>query len=107
MKLAAVLACRNQSSRLYAKPLQNLDIKDKVNILDYMIGQIKFHRVIDDIVLAISEQKENVIYQDIAKNYGMPYIIGDDPDTVIERATICKDGNLMPDFEYLHDYAYA
>ena len=34
----------------------------------------------------------------------LPYLIGEDPDRVIERATICKDGDLTPDFEYLKDY---
>ena len=34
----------------------------------------------------------------------LPYLIGEDPDRVIERATICKDGDLTPDFEYLKNY---
>jgi hypothetical protein len=37
----------------------------------------------------------------------LPYIFGDDPDKIIERATICKDGKLTKPFEYLADYAYA
>lgn len=36
----------------------------------------------------------------------LPFIIGEDTDKVIERASICKDGKLMPAFEYLSDYAY-
>ena len=82
MKLVAVLACRNQSSRLYAKPLQNLDVGAKVTILDYLVAQIRLNPVIKDIVLAISEQKENDIYQDMAKNYGASYIRGDDHDVL-------------------------
>jgi alanine dehydrogenase len=35
----------------------------------------------------------------------IPHLLGDDPDKIIERATICKDGKLMPSFEYLKDYA--
>ena len=34
----------------------------------------------------------------------LPCLIGEDPDRIIERATICKDGNLTPDFEYLRNY---
>ena len=34
----------------------------------------------------------------------LPYLIGEDPDRIIERATICKDGNLTNDFEYLRNY---
>ena len=37
-------------------------------------------------------------------NKVLPYLIGEDPDRVIERATICKDGDLTPDFKYLKDY---
>jgi alanine dehydrogenase len=36
----------------------------------------------------------------------LPYLFQNDPDRVIERATICKDGRLTPPFEYLKDYAY-
>ena len=41
-KLVAVLACRNGGSRLYGKPLQNLDVKKKVNILNYLIKNINY-----------------------------------------------------------------
>ncbi|MCB9335594.1 MAG: alanine dehydrogenase [Flavobacteriales bacterium] len=33
----------------------------------------------------------------------LPHLINDS-EKVIERATICKNGNLMPDYEYLRDY---
>jgi saccharopine dehydrogenase (NAD+, L-lysine forming) len=36
----------------------------------------------------------------------LPFLIGEDTDTVIERASICKDGKLTPKFEYLSDYAF-
>lgn len=36
----------------------------------------------------------------------IPALTGEDPDQVIERATICKDGKLMPHFSYLEKYAY-
>ncbi|MBK9526096.1 MAG: alanine dehydrogenase [Bacteroidetes bacterium] len=34
----------------------------------------------------------------------LPSLLGDDSDGVIDRASITKDGNLMPRFEYLRDY---
>lgn len=34
----------------------------------------------------------------------MPHLLGWDTDKMIEKATICKAGKLMPDFEYLQDY---
>ena len=33
-----------------------------------------------------------------------PVLLGEDPDKIIKRATICKNGDLTPDFEYLRDY---
>ena len=34
-----------------------------------------------------------------------PYLLGPDRDKIIERATICKNGQLTPDFSYLKEYA--
>ena len=39
-KLVAILACRNNSSRLYAKPLQFLDIDKKVTVIAITIPRI-------------------------------------------------------------------
>lgn len=36
----------------------------------------------------------------------IPFLFKDDTDKIIERASICKEGKLMPKFEYLSDYAY-
>lgn len=82
MRLAAILACRNQSSRLYAKPLQNLDVKNGVSILSYMIAQLKKHSEINDIVLTISENEENLIYGNVAGSHGIPFVTGEDNDVL-------------------------
>jgi alanine dehydrogenase len=37
----------------------------------------------------------------------LPYLFGNDSLKIIERASICKDGKLCKDFEYLSDYAYS
>ena len=34
----------------------------------------------------------------------LPHLLGDDADGIIERATITKDGKLMPKYVYLQDY---
>ena len=34
----------------------------------------------------------------------LPSIIGEDKENIINRATVCKNGDLTPDFEYLRDY---
>jgi len=38
-------------------------------------------------------------------NNAFPYLFGEDKDKIIERATIVNKGQLMPEFEYLSDYA--
>lgn len=78
--LAAILACRNQSSRMYAKPLQNLDVENRVSILDYLVAQLKMRTDIEAIVLAISDREENIIYKKKSKEYDIPYILGDERD---------------------------
>jgi len=35
----------------------------------------------------------------------IPALMGNDPDGLIDRGSICKDGQLMPRFNYLSDYA--
>ena len=36
----------------------------------------------------------------------LPFLFKDDVDQIIERASICKEGKLTSNFEYLSDYAY-
>lgn len=51
--------------------------------------------------------------RDASENFGkeliekvIPALLGNDPDGLIDRGSICKNGTLMPRFEYLSDYAY-
>ncbi|PIQ85204.1 MAG: acylneuraminate cytidylyltransferase [Candidatus Omnitrophica bacterium CG11_big_fil_rev_8_21_14_0_20_45_26] len=92
MKLAAVLACRNQSSRLYAKPLQNLDVKQGISILDFLIRQLKTKKEINAIVLAISEAPENIIFKGVAERHQVPFVSGDDDDVL---GRLIKGANLV------------
>ncbi|MBI2339372.1 MAG: acylneuraminate cytidylyltransferase [Deltaproteobacteria bacterium] len=81
-KMAAVLACRNQSLRLYAKPLQTLDVKTGLTILDFLIRQLKQIPILSGIVLAISEKEENAVYRTVARRHEIPFVIGDDHDAL-------------------------
>lgn len=87
-KLVAILACRNGGTRLYAKPLQNLDEKKKISILQFLITNLKKRTVIDDIGLAISNDKENLIYKKIAIKNKIHFVFGDDTD-VLSRLIKC------------------
>jgi len=87
-KLVAALACRNQGSRLYGKPVQNLDVNDGVRIIDNIIDCLKSIECIEEIVLGISEGVENEIFKTIADEKGLRYIVGDEID-VLSRLVRC------------------
>ena len=89
-RLVAALACRNQGSRLYAKPLQNLDVERGVRILDNIVGCLRTLRCIDDIVLGISEGQENEVFRGVAEQAGLKWIVGDQRD-VLARLIHCGE----------------
>ncbi len=82
-KLVAALACRNEGSRLYGKPLQNLDVKNRVSILLHMIQWLRTVVQIDDIVLGISVGSANLCFIDFAKQHGVEHILGDEDDVLL------------------------
>lgn len=92
-KVVCTLACRVQSTRLYSKPLQLIDIDNKISILDYLISQLQSVPSINQIVLAISEGDENKIFERIAKNKNLDYIIGDEQDVLCRLIDAGKKGN--------------
>lgn len=87
-KLVAALACRNQGSRLYGKPLQNLDIEKGITILDNIIACLSRFECINTIVLGIAEGNANLSFVDYAKANNLDYIIGDEID-VLSRLIQC------------------
>ena len=80
--LTAVIACRNNGSRLYGKPLQHLCIKSRYSILDQVITNIKSINWIEKIVLAISEGVSNEIFKIYAKDNGLDFIVGSETDVL-------------------------
>jgi len=85
-KLVAALACRNNGTRLYGKPMQRLD-KHRT-ILEQIISSIKLLPVIDEIVLGISEGSDNAIFVEVAQHHRISYIHGD-PKDVLMRLVQC------------------
>ncbi len=81
-KLVAVLACRNNGSRLYAKPLQNLDYNDGVRIIDNIITCLKMQPTISEIILAVSDKKENLVFNEVADIHNLKAIKGNDTDVL-------------------------
>ena len=64
-RLVAALACRNNGSRLYGKPLQILS--GHTTVLDQIITAIKAFDIVDEIVLGISEGSANVAFVEVAQ----------------------------------------
>lgn len=87
-KLVAALACRSGGTRLYGKPLQNLDVKAGVTILDHMVALLRTVPAISETVLGISEGDENLAYVHVARKHGLAHIIGDQRD-VLQRLLQC------------------
>lgn len=80
-KIAAVIACRVGSGRLFGKPLQPIA---NHSILELLLKQLQKSVLLDDIILAISEDKGNEVFVNFAKRNKLKFIEGDDGD-VLER----------------------
>ena len=87
-KLIAALAVRNQGSRLYAKPLQNLDVKSRTTVLANILGCLRSIECIDEIGLAIAEGQENIVFTKYAEDENIPFVVGDEID-VLGRLIAC------------------
>lgn len=87
-RLVAAIACRNQGSRLYGKPIQNLDVERGIRIIDNVIDCLKTLTCIDEIILGISEGVENEVFKVIAEEKGLRYVLGDQID-VLSRLVQC------------------
>jgi spore coat polysaccharide biosynthesis protein SpsF len=87
MKIVATLACRNNSSRLYGKPLQTLM---KHTVLEYMIHRLRERNEIHDIVLAISEDGANDVFVEVAESLNVKYVRGDDRDVLDRLIKACE-----------------
>lgn len=87
-RLIAAIACRNQGSRLYGKPIQNLDVENGIRIIDNIVDCLRSIDCIDEIVLGISEGVENEVFRIIAEEKGLRYVVGDQID-VLSRLIKC------------------
>jgi spore coat polysaccharide biosynthesis protein SpsF len=85
-RLVAALACRNDGSRLFGKPLQQLS--NGVTILDQIIAGIRTCPEIEAIVLGVSEGTVNEVFVGIARAHGIGHIVGDSRD-VLARLVQC------------------
>lgn len=92
-RLVAAIACRNQGSRLYGKPVQNLNVESGIRILDNIIACINTLGCVDEIILGISEGVDNLVFVEIAKELNLRYVIGDQNDVLGRLVTCGQLGN--------------
>ncbi len=78
----AIITCRNGSSRLYGKPLQNLDIEMGMTVIDYMVSWMRTVPCYDHIVFAIAEGVDNQVYIEVAEKLGVSYFFGIEDDVL-------------------------
>ena len=81
-KLIAIIACRNNSSRLYAKPLQLLKIKKRKTVLEYIIQTLKKKKIIENIILAVSINDRSSGYEEISKKNNVKIYFGDEQNVL-------------------------
>ena len=81
-KLDAMLACRVTGTRLYGKPLQLLDIENRITILEYLVRYLEQSKSINSICLAISDEKANYGFAELAEKHGWKYVFGDPVDVL-------------------------
>lgn len=92
-KLVACLACRNPGTRLYGKPLQNLNIEKQLTVLEYMIQSIRTYKAVTGIVIGISEGSDNTAFKDFAKKNDVDYIVGNEEDVLQRLIQCCEKVN--------------
>ncbi len=80
--LVAVIACRNNGSRLYGKPMQNLDVSSGWKVLDQVIANLSNIHLIDEVVLAISHGSASHCFVDYANAHGLRFVVGDENDVL-------------------------
>lgn len=89
-RLVAAVACRNQGSRLYGKPLQALDVDRGIRVIDVLLDALLAQEDIDAVVLGIAQGSENLVYRQLARDRGLEFIVGDETD-VLGRLIHCGD----------------
>lgn len=92
-RLVACLACRNQGTRLYGKPLQNLDIEERLSVLEYMVSSVRTYAVVSDIILAVSDGVHNHAFIEFAEKHGLKYVVGDEEDVLHRLILACERGD--------------
>jgi saccharopine dehydrogenase (NAD+, L-lysine-forming) len=102
--VAAPIASTLRSSTI-ADPFYGYDPKTGVEADFYSPNSVGVMAV-DNLPCELPKDA-SVDFGDVLIEKILPCLLIEDVDKVIERASICKDGKLMPNYKYLSDYAKA
>ena len=81
-----IIQARMGSSRLPGKVLMKVDSKN--TILDSMINQLKYSKLIDRTIIATSKKMEDGVIEDFCKKNSLNYFRGNEKD-VLDRYYQC------------------
>jgi len=84
--IGCIIQARTGSSRLPDKAIKLLD--EKHSILHYVINQLQYSKLLDDIVIATTDLKEDDIIVKFAQENGFKYFRGSEKD-VLDRHYQC------------------
>lgn len=79
-RLAAILAVRNNGTRLYGKPLQQLD--DGITILGQSVAALQSFGCVDRVVIAAAEGPHNAAYGSVSTELGCEHVVGPEQDVL-------------------------
>ena len=86
MMVDCIIQARMGSSRLPGKVLMKVDSKN--TILDFMINQLKYSKLIDRTIIATSKKMEDDVIEDFCKKNSLNYFRGSEKD-VLDRYYQC------------------
>lgn len=79
-RLVAAIAVRNNGSRLYGKPLQNL--AGDTYILKQAVRALQSFSIVDEVVLCVADNRHNLVYPEVARQLGCAMTAGDENDVL-------------------------
>ena len=88
--ITSIIQARMGSSRLPGKVLMKLD--EKHTVLDYVIEQLSFSKLIDKKIIATTELEQDNVIEQTSKNLGLEFFRGSSED-VLDRYYQCAKEN--------------
>jgi len=82
MKVVCIIQARTSSTRLPAKVLKSLPFGSGTTVLHQVINRVKKTSLVDEVVVATTEEKEDKAIVDIARECNVGYYRGDKEDVL-------------------------